>query len=48
MKSKNPIEESQKLKDDIDFLKIKYKEVKKENLKLRKENSELKKNLDNF
>jgi len=48
MKTKNPIEESQKLKEDIDFLKVKYKEVKEENFELRKENAELKKNLDSF
>lgn len=48
MKSKNPIEENQKLKDDNDFLKIKYKRVRKENLELRKEIKELKKNLECF
>ena len=48
MKKTNPIEENQKLKNDIEFIKLKFKETKKENLMLRKENAELKKNLDSF
>lgn len=48
MKKINPIEEIQKLRDDIEFFKRKFKEAKKENLMLRKEIAELKKNLDSF
>lgn len=48
MKQTNPIEENQKLKDDAVYFEQKFKEVKKENLELRKENEILKKNLANF
>ena len=48
MKNKNPIEENQKLRTDIEYLKEKFKEVKVENSMLRKENEFLKKNLDNM
>lgn len=48
MKQTNLIEKTQKLIDDNEFFKRKFKEVKKENRMLRKENAELKKNLDNF
>jgi predicted nuclease with TOPRIM domain len=48
MKSTNPIEEIQKLKDDNEFFKRKFKEAKRENKRLRKEIEELKKNLDSF
>ena len=42
------IEENQKLKINIEFLKRKFKEAKKENRMLREEIAELKKNLDSF
>ena len=48
MKQKNPIEENQKLRTDIEYIKEKFKEVKVENSMLRKENEFLKKNLDNM
>lgn len=48
MKQTNLIEKTQKLIDDNEFFKRKFKEVKKENRMLRKENAELKKNLDSF
>lgn len=48
MKQTNPIEENQKLKIDKEYFERKFKEVKKENLELRKENEILKKNLANF
>lgn len=48
MKQTNPIEENQKLKNDNDYLERKFKEVKKENIELRKENEFLKKNLEKF
>jgi hypothetical protein len=48
MKSANPIEESQRLRDDVEFFKRKFKEAKRENKTLRNEIIELKKNLDSF
>jgi predicted nuclease with TOPRIM domain len=48
MKKTNLIEENQKLKDDNEYFKQKFKEAKKENRMLREENEELKKNLENF
>lgn len=48
MKKTNPIEEIQKLKDDSEFFKQKFKEAKKENLMLRKEVEFLKKNLESM
>jgi len=48
MKKTNPIEEFQKLRDDKEFFKRKFKEAKKENRRLRREVEELKKNLDRF
>lgn len=52
MKKTNPIEESQKLRSDVNFLKKKIKKVTKQKdsiiRKLEKENTELKKNLENF
>jgi len=48
MKQTNPIEESQKLKIDKEYFEQKFKEVKKENLELRKEIEILKKNLEQF
>ena len=42
------IEENQKLRNDIEFLERKYRESKKENLILRKESTDLKKNLEGF
>lgn len=48
MKDTNPIEEIQKLKEDNEFFKRKFKEAKKENQILRKEIEFLKKNLEKF
>lgn len=48
MKQTNLIEENQKLKNDKEYLERKFKEVKKDNLELRKENEFLKKNLDSM
>jgi len=48
MKQKNIISEVQKLENDLEFYKQKYSEVKEENLKLKKEVEDLKKNLANF
>jgi len=52
MKKTNLIEETQKLKSDVNFLKKKIKKVTKQKdkriRKLEKENSDLKKNLENF
>ncbi len=48
MKSTNPIEENQKLREDNEYLTRKFKEAKKENRMLREEVAELKKNLDSF
>ena len=44
----NLIEENQKLRDDNEFFKQKFKQAKKENQRLRREIEELKKNLDSF
>ena len=48
MRSKNPIEENQRLKIDKEYFEQKFKEVRKKNLELRKEIEFLKKNLDNM
>ena len=48
MKKTNPIEEIQKLKEDSDFFKRKFKEAKKENQILRKEVEFLKKNFESM
>jgi len=48
MKKTNPIKEIQKLREDNDFFKRKFKEAKKENLMLRKEVEFLKKNLESM
>jgi cell division protein FtsB len=48
MKAINPIEENQKLKSDVEYERQKRKEAEKENMMLRKEIAELKKNLDAF
>lgn len=48
MKTKNPIEESQKLENDLEYEIMRRKNAEKEIIKLRKEITELKKNLDNF
>lgn len=48
MKQTNLIEEYQELKNDNEYLERKFKEVKKENLDLRKEIEFLKKNLDSM
>lgn len=48
MKQTNLIEENQKLKNDKEYFERKFKEVRRENSGLRKENEFLKKNLDNM
>ena len=48
MKQTNPLEENQKLKIDKEYIEEKFKEVKKENIALKKEIEILKKNLDSF
>ena len=48
MKKTNPIQEIQKLSEDSEFFKRKFKEAKKENLILRKEVEFLKKNLESM
>jgi len=48
MKQTNPLEENQKLKIDKEYFEKKFKEVKKENIALKKEIEILKKNLDSF
>ena len=48
MKSKNPIEESQKLKNDVQYLHIKLKQAKEIIREKDKTIVELKKNLDSM
>lgn len=48
MKSKNPIEETQKLKSEKEYFENKYKEAKTVIREKDKLIAELKKNLDNF